>query len=76
MIGILKSISTEGRAVVLATHDVELVAELADRVIFIAEGELISDSSVRAALASSPAFAPQVAKAFPDKGLLTVNPPL
>lgn len=73
LIGILKSISTEGRAVVLATHDVELVAELADRVIFIAEGELISDSSVRAALTSSPAFAPQVAKAFPDKGLLTVN---
>ena len=60
------------RAVLIATHDVELVAELADRVIFLADGELISEGETHEALTSSPAFAPQVAKAFPEKGILTV----
>jgi energy-coupling factor transport system ATP-binding protein len=52
---------------------VELVAELADRVVFIADGELISDADTETALTASPAFAPQVAKALPDKGVLTVT---
>lgn len=73
LVAILKSMTNEGRAIVIATHDVELVAELADRVAFLAEGELISESNTRSALTSSPAFAPQVAKAFPEKGLLTVS---
>lgn len=69
----LTSIAAQGRAVLLATHDVELVAELADRVIFIADGELIADGEAREVLLSSPAFAPQVAKAFPNHGWLTVK---
>jgi energy-coupling factor transporter ATP-binding protein EcfA2 len=73
LIETLKRISSQGRAVLLATHDVELVAELADRVIFIADGELISDGDVKEVLLASPAFAPQVAKAFPDRGWLTVK---
>ena len=73
LISILKTIVAENRAVLIATHDVELVAELADRVIFLADGELISQGETRDALTSSPAFAPQVAKAFPDKGILTVQ---
>lgn len=73
LISILKKISAEGRSVVIATHDVELVAELADRVAFLAEGELISEGDVRSALTSSPAFAPQVAKAFPQGGLINVS---
>lgn len=73
LIEILRSISSQERAVVLATHDVELVAELGDRVVFLADGELISDGEVHSALTSSPAFAPQVAKALPDKGALNVQ---
>jgi energy-coupling factor transport system ATP-binding protein len=72
LISILKSIAAENRAVLIATHDVELVAELADRVVFLAEGELISQGPTHEALTSSPAFAPQVAKAFPGKGILTL----
>ena len=73
LVKILKEIAASDRTVLLATHDVELVAELSDRVLFIADGELISDGNVAEALTASPAFAPQVAKALPDKGLLTVN---
>jgi energy-coupling factor transport system ATP-binding protein len=73
LVRILKEIASNDRTVLLATHDVELVAELSDRVLFIADGELISDGPVAEALTASPAFAPQVAKALPNRGLLTVS---
>jgi energy-coupling factor transport system ATP-binding protein len=60
------------RPVLLATHDVELVAELADRVLFLAEGEIVADGSTLDVLLSSPAFAPQVAKIMSPKPWLTV----
>ena len=59
--------------VILATHDVELVAELADRVIFIADGEIVADGSTIDVLLASPAFAPQVAKVMSPKPWLTVR---
>lgn len=70
----LKQYATEGnRPVLLATHDVELVAELADRVLFLAEGEIVADGSTLDVLLSSPAFAPQVAKIMSPKPWLTVS---
>jgi energy-coupling factor transport system ATP-binding protein len=51
-----------GCTVVVATHDVELAAELATRVVVLAEGEVVADGPARRVLADSPAFAPQVAK--------------
>ena len=69
----LKSIAhQEKRAVFISTHDVELVAEVADRVIFLADGEVIADGTTRQVLTSSPAFAPQVTKALPETQWLTV----
>ena len=74
LIKILKELAySESRGVIIATHDVELVAELADRALFLAEGELIADGSAREILSSSPAFAPQVAKAFPDKNFISIE---
>lgn len=61
------------RPVLLATHDVELVAELADRVLFLAEGDIVADGTTLEVLLSSPAFAPQVAKIMSPKPWLTVN---
>lgn len=73
LISILRKLAREEfRSICIATHDVELVAEVADRVIFIAEGEVISDTDARSALLSSPAFAPQVAKAYPDARFISV----
>jgi energy-coupling factor transport system ATP-binding protein len=70
----LKKYATQGdRPVLLATHDVELVAELADRVLFLAEGEIVADGSTLDVLLSSPAFAPQVAKIMSPKPWLTVS---
>jgi energy-coupling factor transport system ATP-binding protein len=74
LIGILKEFAAEpGRAVVIATHDVELVAELADRVIFLSEGEVVADGPTLDILLASPAFAPQVAKVMAPRRWLTVK---
>jgi energy-coupling factor transport system ATP-binding protein len=61
------------RAVFISTHDVELVAEVADRVVFLADGEVIADGTTRQVLTASPAFAPQVSKALPQSTWLTVT---
>ena len=64
---------TFNRPVILATHDVELVAELCHRVLFLAEGEIVADGTTLDVLLSSPAFAPQVAKVMATKPWLTVS---
>jgi energy-coupling factor transport system ATP-binding protein len=70
----LKEYATQfDRPVLLATHDVELVAELADRVLFLAEGDIVADGTTLEVLLSSPAFAPQVAKIMSPKPWLTVS---
>jgi energy-coupling factor transport system ATP-binding protein len=61
------------RAVILATHDVELVAELSTRVIFLADGDIVADGPTLEVLLSSPAFAPQVSKVMSPQPWLTVG---
>ncbi len=58
---------------VVATHDVEFVAEAADRVIVMAEGEIIADGPTAAVIAGSPAFAPQMAKILAPLEYLTTD---
>ncbi|MFB8749349.1 ABC transporter ATP-binding protein [Streptomyces parvulus] len=70
--GILRSLAAEGHAIVLATHDVELAAELAHRVVLLAEGEVIADGPAADVVVASPAFAPQVAKVLAPRKWLTV----
>ena len=60
--GILRPWRADGRAVLVATHDVEFVAQVADRVVVLSEGEVVSSGPVRRVVAESPAFAPQVTK--------------
>lgn len=59
---ILRELADEGRAVFVATHDVEFVAVAADDVVVLAEGEVVSAGEVHDVLTQSPAFAPQVTK--------------
>lgn len=54
---------TDG-AVFFATHDVELVAEVATRVILLAGGEVISDGTPTEVIGDSAIFAPQMARVF------------
>jgi energy-coupling factor transport system ATP-binding protein len=58
----LRRLADDGHAVMVATHDVEFAAQAADRVVVLAEGEVVSDGPTREVLAASPSFAPQVTK--------------
>jgi energy-coupling factor transporter ATP-binding protein EcfA2 len=69
---ILASLTADGCAVLVATHDVEFVAQVADRVVVLAEGEVVSAGPTARVVAESPAFAPQVLKILGD-GWLTVE---
>ncbi|MFF5896194.1 ABC transporter ATP-binding protein [Streptomyces argenteolus] len=72
LVGVLRRLAAEGRALVLATHDVELAAELAHRVVILADGEVVADGPTRQVVVSSPAFAPQTAKILAPGQWLTV----
>jgi energy-coupling factor transport system ATP-binding protein len=62
-----------GGAVLVVTHDVELVAALTNRVILLSQGEVIASGTPAEVLGASPLFAPQVARLFPGRGWLTVG---
>jgi energy-coupling factor transport system ATP-binding protein len=62
-----------GMGLLLVTHDVELVAEVADRVLVLGDGEIIAEGLPQQVLPASPLFAPQIARLFPEQGWLTVE---
>ncbi|MPY49643.1 ABC transporter ATP-binding protein [Streptomyces acidicola] len=73
LVGVLRSLAAEGHSIVLATHDVELAAELAHRVVLLADGEVIADGPAADVVVASPSYAPQVAKILAPQKWLTVT---
>jgi energy-coupling factor transporter ATP-binding protein EcfA2 len=69
----LRQEKARGRTILMATHDVELVATCADRVILLAEGQVVVDGSVRQVMSESLVFSSQINKLFRHPGLLTVD---
>ncbi|MFJ4808080.1 ABC transporter ATP-binding protein [Streptomyces longwoodensis] len=72
LVAVLRELASAGHAIVLATHDVELAAELAHRVVLLAEGEVIADGPTPEVVVSSPSYAPQVTKVLAPQPWLTV----
>jgi energy-coupling factor transporter ATP-binding protein EcfA2 len=70
--GIVRDLAGRGTAVVVATHDVELVAALGDRVVVMAQGEVVADGPTAEIVVASPTFAPQTAKILHPLPWLTV----
>jgi energy-coupling factor transport system ATP-binding protein len=70
---LLKELAAAGHAIVVSTHDVEFVASTADRVLVMAEGEILADGPTADVVLASPAFAPQVAKILHPAPFLTVE---
>jgi len=73
LVGILDLLAAEGRAVVIATHDVEFAAAAADRVVVMAVGEVVADGPTGEVLTASAAFAPQLAKILAPAPYLTLD---
>jgi energy-coupling factor transport system ATP-binding protein len=70
--GVLRSLAGEGRCVVVSTHDVEFVASATDRVVVLADGDVVADGPTGGVVLASPTFAPQVAKVLSPQPWLTV----
>jgi energy-coupling factor transporter ATP-binding protein EcfA2 len=61
------------RAIIVITHDVELVAQCADRVIVLSDGQIVADGPVREVMSAWPLFASQINRLFSTPQLLTVE---
>jgi energy-coupling factor transport system ATP-binding protein len=68
--GVLRTLAGKGTAIMLATHDVELVASLATRIVMLAGGEVIADGTPADVLTDSAVFSPQTTRVF-GRGWLT-----
>lgn len=73
LVALWRRLRQRGTGMLMVTHDVELAAQVADRVLILSEGELIADGPAAEVLGASPLFAPQVARLFPGRGWLTVE---
>ncbi|MFJ2738899.1 ABC transporter ATP-binding protein [Streptomyces sp. NPDC087440] len=73
LVRIVDDLAAEGRSVVISTHDVEFVARAADRVVVMAQGDVVADGPTTEVIVSSPVFAPQTAKILAPLPFLTVN---
>ncbi len=73
LVELLAHLAATGHAVVVATHDVELVARVATRAVVLADGEVVADGRARDVVCHSPVFAPQVAKVLAPDPWLTVD---
>ena len=73
LVAVLREHAAAGVAVLLATHDVELAAEVATRTVVLADGEIVADGPTAEVVTASPAFAPQVAKILHPLRWLTVS---
>jgi energy-coupling factor transport system ATP-binding protein len=69
---LLKRLASEGMAIVMATHDVEMVANVASRVVLLGEGEIVADGLPWEVLSGSLTFATQINKLY-GLGFLTVE---
>ncbi|GJF28675.1 cobalt ABC transporter ATP-binding protein [Kitasatospora sp. NE20-6] len=73
LVTVLRGLAAAGHAVLLATHDVELAAELADRTVVLADGEVVADGPTAEVVTAAPALAPQTAKILAPQPWLTVH---
>ncbi|HEX9090857.1 MAG TPA: ATP-binding cassette domain-containing protein [Anaerolineales bacterium] len=73
LLGILRTWRDKGMAILLVTHDVELAAQVADRVVLLENGLVVADGDPHEVLPNSPAFSPQVARIFPGTGWINVH---
>lgn len=73
LVDVLRDLARGGHAILMATHDVELAAEVATRVIVLADGEVVADGPTADVVVASPMFAPQVAKVLAPHPWLTVS---
>jgi energy-coupling factor transport system ATP-binding protein len=61
---LLRELTREGMTVVLATHDVDMVADFADRMVVLGEGDVIADGAPHDVMPGSLIFSTQINRVF------------
>lgn len=69
----LRAKQSQGKAVIMSTHDVELVAQCADRVVILGEGQIVVDGPTREVMSNSMVFSSQISKLFRDNRFIAVD---
>ena len=72
LVQILREMASGGAGVVVATHDTDLAVELADRVVFVADGAVRDGGSPDAALSGPGVFSTDIGRLYPG-GPVTVE---
>lgn len=70
---ILQDLRARGVTILMATHDVELVARCADRIVLMGNGEIVADGTTRQVMSESIVFGSQVSKLLRDQKYITVD---
>jgi len=73
LVAFLETEKARGRTIIMSTHDVELVARCADRVVLLGDGQVVVDGQARQVMSESLVFSSQINKLFRDPALLTVE---
>jgi energy-coupling factor transport system ATP-binding protein len=73
LVSFLQAQKGRGKTILVVTHDVELVAQCAERVVLMGDGEIVVDGPVREVMSDSLIFASQINKLFRDPRFLTVG---
>lgn len=73
LIAILHALLAKEKVIILVTHDVELVAACAGRVVLLGEGEIVTTGPTRTILHESLLFSSQIGKLFPGRRWLTAR---
>ncbi|MEI7479259.1 MAG: ATP-binding cassette domain-containing protein, partial [Actinomycetes bacterium] len=70
---VLMDLAREGTCVVVATHDVEFMAEIAGRIIVLSEGKLLADGPAREVVVSGHAPSPEIFQLTAPEPWLTTS---
>jgi len=73
LVAFLEAEKARGRTIIMSTHDVELAARCADRVVLLGDGQVVVDGPARQVMSESLVFSSQINKLFRDPALLTVE---
>ena len=72
LVACLENLRGEGVTIVMATHDVELVAACADRAVLLEAGRVVAHGATGTVLQASPPWRPQMLELLEDPRFLTV----
>jgi energy-coupling factor transport system ATP-binding protein len=61
---LFRGLANDGLTVILATHDVDMVAEFADRIVILGDGDIIADGAPHDVMPGSLIFSTQINRVF------------